>query len=64
MNIKLIDAFKHKKDELKTWQEAMHKHPELSMQEENTARYIAEVIKSFGAYELTEGVGNRAWLPH
>ena len=57
MNAKLIKALQKNKDELRTWQETMHKHPELSMQEENTARYIAEVIKSFGAYTLIEGVG-------
>lgn len=57
MNAKLIKALQNNKDELRTWQETMHKHPELSMQEENTARYIAEVIRSFGAYTLTEGVG-------
>ena len=35
----------------------MHRQPELSMQEESTAKYIAEVIKSFGGYEVVEGVG-------
>ena len=35
----------------------MHRQPELSMQEESTATYIAEVIKSFGGYEVVEGVG-------
>lgn len=57
MNAKLIETLQNMKDELRTWLETMHKHPELSMQEENTARYIAKVIKSFGAYTLTEGVG-------
>lgn len=57
MNRELIEVFKNRTDELKRWQEAMHRHPELSMEEENTARYIAEVIRSFGTYELTEGVG-------
>ena len=41
MKTKLIEVLKSKKDELKRWQEAMHEHPELSMEEENTARYIA-----------------------
>lgn len=62
MNTTLIEALKNKNNELKTCQEAMHEHPELSMQEGNTARYIAEVIKSFGAYELTEGVGKHGMV--
>ncbi|SET54546.1 hippurate hydrolase [Draconibacterium orientale] len=49
MNTELIATLKSKKKELKTWQETMHKSPELSMQEENTAKYIADVVKSFGA---------------
>jgi len=57
MNTELIATLKSKKKELKTWQETMHKSPELSMQEENTAKYIADVVKSFGAYELVEGIG-------
>lgn len=57
MNATLIDALKSRKDEIKSWQETMHKSPELSMQEENTAKYIAEVVKSFGDFELVEGVG-------
>lgn len=62
MNTELIEALKTRKDELKRWQEAMHEHPELSMEEENTARYIAGVIRSFGAYELTEGVGKHGMV--
>ncbi|WP_320112801.1 M20 aminoacylase family protein [Draconibacterium orientale] len=57
MNTELIATLKSKKEELKTWQETMHKSPELSMQEENTAKYIADVVKSFGDYELVEGIG-------
>jgi hippurate hydrolase len=57
MNTKLIDALKSNIEELKIWQETMHRQPELSMQEESTAKYIAEVIKSFGGYEVVEGVG-------
>lgn len=57
MNTKLLDALKSSLEEIKSWQETMHKSPELSMQEENTARYIADVVKSFGGYELVEGVG-------
>ena len=30
------------------WFEHMHRTPELSMQEENTARYIAGIVKELG----------------
>lgn len=35
----------------------IHENPELSMEEEDTAPYIASVLKSFGGWEVTEGVG-------
>lgn len=42
---------------MKEWFEHMHRNPELSMQEANTADYIAEQLRSFGAYEIVTGVG-------
>ena len=41
---------------MKEWFEHMHRTPELSMQEEKTAEYIAGIVKGFG-YEVEEGVG-------
>jgi amidohydrolase len=35
----------------------LHTHPELSFEEYNTARFVAEKLKSFGL-EVTEGVAN------
>lgn len=35
-------------EEVKGWRRYMHQHPELSFQEENTAKYIEEKLKSFG----------------
>ncbi|HLW15724.1 MAG TPA: amidohydrolase [Flavobacteriaceae bacterium] len=57
MNTKLIEALKAKHQELKEWQEEMHRTPELSMQEEKTARFIAEKLKAMGEFEVVEGVG-------
>lgn len=57
MNKNLIKSLKARHQELKEWQEEMHRMPELSMQEENTARFIVEKLKEFGAYEIAEGVG-------
>ncbi|HUH76972.1 MAG TPA: amidohydrolase, partial [Devosia sp.] len=42
---------------MKEWFEHMHRNPELSMQEANTADYIAEQLRSFGAYDIVTGVG-------
>ncbi|MBM7455881.1 hippurate hydrolase [Oceanisphaera litoralis] len=39
------------------WFEHMHSHPELSMQEADTARYIEQTLRSFGEYEIETGVG-------
>lgn len=39
------------------WFEHLHAAPELSMKEEKTAAFIAQTLRSFGAYEVVEGVG-------
>ena len=57
MNTKLIETLKARLPELKQWQESMHQFPELSMQEENTSKFIAEKLKSFGEFEVVERVG-------
>ena len=38
------------------WFEHMHRNPELSMQEEKTAQYIADIVSQWG-YEVETGVG-------
>lgn len=43
--------------DMETWMDHIHENPELSMEEEDTAPYIASVLKSFGGWEVTEGVG-------
>lgn len=57
MNTRLIIEVSKLQPQMKQWMDTMHRRPELSMQEFDTAKYIAEVVKSFGAYELVEGVG-------
>ena len=39
----------------------VHAHPELSMQETRTAGIAADRLRQAG-YEVTSGVGKRAWL--
>ncbi|MFC5387730.1 M20 aminoacylase family protein [Aquamicrobium segne] len=42
---------------MRQWFEHMHRHPELSMQEQRTAEFIAETLRSFGGYEVETGIG-------
>lgn len=41
---------------MKEWFEHMHRHPELSMHERNTARYIADIVRQWG-YGVETGIG-------
>ena len=52
-----LEILKDRKPEMKSWMDTMHKNPELSMKEENTAKYIVDTLKSFGGFEIAEGVG-------
>jgi hippurate hydrolase len=42
--------------ETTAWFEHLHRHPELSMQEQETAAYIAGLVRQWG-YEVETGVG-------
>jgi hippurate hydrolase len=42
--------------QMREWFEHMHRHPELSMRERETARYIAELVGQWG-YDVETGVG-------
>jgi len=42
--------------EMLGWFEHMHRNPELSMQETNTAKYIADAVREWG-YDVVTGVG-------
>lgn len=52
----ILKALEADHDQMREWFEHMHRHPELSMQEEETARYIADVVGQWG-YEVETGVG-------
>ncbi|HNY62812.1 MAG TPA: amidohydrolase [Bacteroidales bacterium] len=56
MNKKLLDAVAKLQPEMKEWMDYMHQNPELNMDTPNTAKYIAERLKSWG-YDVVEGVG-------
>lgn len=52
----IIQTLEKSRAEIESWFEYMYRHPELSMKEEKTAKYIAGLVKSWG-YEVETGVG-------
>jgi hippurate hydrolase len=52
----LVDELRSRLDTIKGWRHYLHKHPELSLEEKNTASYIAGLVRSWG-YDVAEGVG-------
>ena len=52
----IIEKMQSEQSQIKEWFEHMHRNPELSMKEENTAQYLADVLSPWG-YEIEKGVG-------
>jgi hippurate hydrolase len=52
----VVKEFEGRLETIKAWRHHLHKHPELSLVETNTARYIADLVKSWG-YDVVEGIG-------
>ena len=52
----LVNDFKGRLGAIKAWRHHLHKHPELSLEEIETAKYIADFVRSWG-FEVVEGVG-------
>jgi len=52
----IIQTLEKSRAEIEGWFEHMHRNPELSMKEEETAKYIANLVKDWG-YEVETGVG-------
>jgi metal-dependent amidase/aminoacylase/carboxypeptidase family protein len=42
---------------LADWRRHLHQHPEFGFEETETARFVAEKLRSFGITEITEGIG-------
>jgi len=57
MSEKVIEKLKANQDILKSWMDHMHQHPEMSMKESETAKFIAEKLREMGGWEIVEGVG-------
>ena len=52
----ILEKLKADQGPIQEWFEYMHRHPELSMQEDETAEYIADIVRQWG-YEVETGVG-------
>ena len=55
MNTNILEGVNALHVEMKTWMNHMHQYPELAMQETETAKFIAEKVKSFG-FDVVENV--------
>ncbi|MFP3902960.1 MAG: M20 family metallopeptidase, partial [Armatimonadota bacterium] len=53
----VYDAALNIKDDLVRWRRHIHRNPEPSMQEHETAAYVAEHLTEFGLSEVHTGVG-------
>jgi|SRR5690554_5271134 len=53
---KIEEKLQADRHEIEEWFEHMHRNPELSMQEENTAKYLTETLKQWG-YKVETGIG-------
>jgi hippurate hydrolase len=51
-----LEALEAEQAQLKEWFEHLHRHPELSMREQETAKYIADTVAQWG-YDVETGVG-------
>ena len=52
----MLEALEADHDRMKEWFEHLHRRPELSMQEQRTAGYIAKIVGQWG-YEVETGIG-------
>ncbi len=52
----IVSKLEENRAHITEWFEHLHRHPELSMQEHETARYIADLLQQWG-YTVETGVG-------
>jgi len=52
----VLETLEADHEQMKEWFEHMHRNPELSMRERETARYIADIVRQWG-YDVEAGVG-------
>jgi hippurate hydrolase len=52
----VLEALEADRGHIEEWFEHMHRNPELSMEEHDTASYIAEIVRQWG-YDVQTGIG-------
>ena len=52
-----IDLLDNVLPEIISWRRHLHEHPELGYEVHETARFVAEKLREFGADEVVEGIG-------
>lgn len=57
MNKEFLAAGESVRSQVEAWHQYMHRNPEVSMAEDDTARYIESELKKIGGYEIVTGVG-------
>ncbi len=53
----ILRTLEQDKAQMGAWFAQMHRNPELSMQEEKTAAFIAETLRGFPGFEVETGIG-------
>lgn len=53
---KIVEEMEANHGQMKEWFEHMHRNPELSMREEETSRYLSQILKQWD-YEVETGIG-------
>ena len=56
MNTTILEGTKALQKEMKEWMSHLHQYPELALQETETAKFIADKVRSFG-FDVAEGIG-------
>jgi amidohydrolase len=54
----MMDKLSFVKD-LTTWRRHLHQHPEFGFEENQTALFVTEKLRSFGITEIAEGIGGK-----
>jgi hippurate hydrolase len=52
----IVKEFQSQLKTIQGWRHHMHQYPELSLEEAQTSKYIADLMRSWG-YEVVEGIG-------
>jgi hippurate hydrolase len=52
----IVQTLESERGQMEEWFEHLHRNPELSMREDNTARFLADTVRAWG-YEVETGIG-------